>query len=527
MRRIIIAAAILMLLSPSIIYAAEQDQSGLPMYADRSDSSPGEIGQTEIPLGTIPTQHSTGTYSMEADQLSHEEISTAPQKRGFLDFFSFFRFKSSAEKTETFKKDNVPELSNKPDATSMPIVSGSGDAGGAVMSSEELAHDSLSSNPQASSLLGLIPSDDTAPMMNAVMANKNASPGELHGGIKSNGNVRVDQPSADEISHQELSISLQDKGMFNLYTVSKEMPSENRMATAPDGQTLVAQTDPEELSHQALTAVIQKNETFYMVKTSGVLPIMDQSFRDFIDYGGSISFSAGKQIKEKLSITLNMDIVMMTGDWSIKGDTQSIQVAAEEWYPGYYPGVDVVITPEDLPDENLGTSYHGEAEALVINAESLKTVDIHTDMYLFPLSVNALYRFKTADRISAYATGGLGICAAIRDCNSKAIKGKYFLGPEYKATLNDSQAVTGMLLSLGAGVSIPVYDKLKFVAEASTTLYDLKSFDPILEISFTKPNPDYYPGSDLTKWSYEAPLKIGVFKEVYVTNVAVGFVVPF
>ncbi|HOS97049.1 MAG TPA: hypothetical protein PLU54_05290, partial [Deltaproteobacteria bacterium] len=363
-----------------------------------------------------------------------------------------------------------------------------------------------------------------AAMMSAVMSAGQSSPMDTPAITPKGGTAEARGTPSDEISHQDLSSSLQDKGVFNLYTVSREVPA----GAGTDGpQVLVAQTDPEELSHQALTAAIQKTDMFYSVKTSGVLPIMDSTFRDFLDYGGSISFGAGKQIKDNLSVSVNMDVVMLTGDWSIQGDTQSIRVAAEEWYPGNYPGVDVIITPEDLPDSNLGTSYHGEAEAVIINAENLKKINVHTDMYLFPVSVNALYRIKNTDRINAYVSGGLGYCVAIRDCNSNSIKGKYFQGPEYRATLKDSQAVTGLLLNLGAGVSIPVYDKLKFVAEASTTLYDLEAFDPVLEISFTKPNPSWYSGSDLSQWSYEDPLRVGVFGEVYVTNVSIGFVMPF
>jgi len=290
---------------------------------------------------------------------------------------------------------------------------------------------------------------------------------------------------------------------------------------------MVTQADSDKLSHQALANALQANDMFYFVTTGGSLPILDETFRDFIDYGASASFGAGKRITEKLSITATIGLSMMTGDWSVKGDRESIEVAAEEYYPGIVTEPGVVITPEDLDDVNLGISYHGDAEATITSAESLEKIDVHTDMYLFPVSINALYRIKQSDKFSAYAGGGLGFCVAIRDCDSSALKSKYFSGPEYKVSLNHSQTVTGLLVNLTAGIDVPIYEKLKFVAEASSTLYDLNSFDPILEISFTKPNPAWYEGSDLSQWSYEDPLRVGVFKEVYVTSLSAGFVMPF
>lgn len=292
--------------------------------------------------------------------------------------------------------------------------------------------------------------------------------------------------------------------------------------------TLASQTEPDELSHQALASVIQStDDKFYLITTSGTLPILDETFRDFLDYGAAVSFGAGKRLNDKLSLTATIGICMMTGDWSIKGDRESIEVAAEEYYPGIVSEPGVVITPEDLPDDNLGTSYHGDAEAIIISSESLESIDVHTDLYLFPISLNAIYKLKQSKKFNAYAAGGLGFCIAVRDCDSKAIKNKYFQGPEYRVNLNDSQTVTGLLVNLGAGMDIPINDKLKFVAEASTTLYDLEGFDPVLEVSFTKPNPAWYEGSDLSQWSYEDPLRIGVFEEVYVTNITAGFIMQF
>ena len=65
------------------------------------------------------------------------------------------------------------------------------------------------------------------------------------------------------------------------------------------------------------------------------------------------------------------------------------------------------------------------------------------------------------------------------------------------------------------------------MAEANTSLYSLRNFDPIMEISYKVPNPDWYEGSDLSQWNYETPLEIGVFQETFISSVMIGIVIPF
>jgi opacity protein-like surface antigen len=293
--------------------------------------------------------------------------------------------------------------------------------------------------------------------------------------------------------------------------------------------TLVAQAGTEDLSHQALATAIQDKDRFYFIKTGAVVPILDKDFRQFLDYGASVSVGAGKHINENLSVSVSLDIVMFTGDWSIGGDRKSIEVAAESWAPGIInqPGQTTIIA-EDLPDTNLGIGYHSDAEGIITSSESLKQIDVHTDFYLFPITVNALYKFHPIGKITPYAGGGLGYCMAIRDSDSKALKSKYFSGPDYDITLNNSQTSNGVLLNFLGGLNIPIYKKLTFVAEASTTLYDLKSFDPILEISIKTPqNPSNLGGNDVTTYSYEEPKRIGVFTQEFVGKFSVGLVMPF
>ena len=150
---------------------------------------------------------------------------------------------------------------------------------------------------------------------------------------------------------------------------------------------------------------------------------------------------------------------------------------------------------------------------------------MHTDLYLFPVTINALYKFQPIGKISPYVGGGLGYCLATRDSDSRALKSKYFEGPDYDITFNNSQTSKGLLLNLLGGVSIPVYQNLTFVAEANTTWYDLKSFDPILEISIKTPSK--LVGNDVTTYSYETPKRIGVFTQEFVGNISIGLVMPF
>jgi opacity protein-like surface antigen len=304
--------------------------------------------------------------------------------------------------------------------------------------------------------------------------------------------------------------------------------------TKPDtvlknSQALVAQAGTEDLSHQALAAAIQDKDRFYFIKTGGAVPILDKSFRQFLDYGASVSFGAGKHINENLSVSVSLNIVMLTGDWSIGGDRKSIEIAEESWAPGLInqPG-QTIINAEDLPGENLGIGAHSEGTYQITSSESLKQIDVHTDLYLFPITVNALYTFHPIGKITPYAGGGLGYCLAVRDSDSRAIKSKYFIGPEYNIAMNNSQTSNGMLLNFLCGLNIPIYKKLTFVAEANTTWYDLKTFDPILEISFKTPQtPPNIGGNDVTTYSYETPKHIGVFTQELVGNFSVGLVMPF
>jgi opacity protein-like surface antigen len=295
------------------------------------------------------------------------------------------------------------------------------------------------------------------------------------------------------------------------------------------GILILSQSEPGELSHTALSSALQNKDLSYYVKTGGALPIYDKTFRDFIDYGASVAFGVEKKIQSDLSVSASFDFVIMTGNWKIKGDRQSIEVAAQEWTPGIQndPG-QLIINPEDAPEDNLGTGYHGIGRGIVTSSENLKTLDVHTDLYLFPFMVSALYQIHQEGKINPYVGGGVGYCIATRDTTSHAIKEKYFEGPDYAILRNTSQTVRGGVLQLLAGVLIPINDKMKFVAEANTTLFDLKSFDPILEISMKKTNPPFpLTGNDLTTFSYEEPMEFGVFHEQFITNLSVGIVMPF
>ena len=269
----------------------------------------------------------------------------------------------------------------------------------------------------------------------------------------------------------------------------------------------------------------RESDRFYFIKAGGSYAFYDEDFREFVDFGGAISVGVEQEVTEKLSARITLDLLMMKGDRRTGGDRESIVAAAEEYYPGYV-GDD--ITAEDLPDVNLGTSYFGGGEAVVISAESLQNIDVETTLYLLPITFNAVYWLhKEEEKMSPYIGGGLGFCLARREAESRAIKEKSFEGPEYRIDFNESQVVTGLLLQFFAGIEIPFKDNIKLVAEANTSLYSLRNFDPILEISYKTENPDWYEGSDLSTWSYETPLEIGVFQETFISSVMIGIVIPF
>lgn len=495
------------------------------------------MNSTSLP--SIINAENAHSLSLQAEvgDLSHQEISPAPQKDSIIGLFDIFRmFKGeSASQNEQLVLAYKRETSVAPENTSIPVLVDSSSTN-IQADPSEITHQALSETPQDVITLENFQFGDSSLVVSATTQEYNDQKG-----IPAASSQQVEE----DLTYQKLSSTIHENGMFNLYTTSKEIPTNTLDVETSDAmaqqtaverkQTLLAQTDNDDISHQALATTLQYRDLFYSVAVSGSVPLHDETFRDFIDYGASVSFAAAKKLNENVSVTANIGIMLMTGDWSIDGDRDSIEVAAETWIsgeasnPGNINHSDI-IEAEDIPvspNGDLGISYHSEAEGLITSSESLKTIDVHTDMYILPITINALYQFKSESKIKAYAGGGLGFCMATRDTNSKALKEKNFEGPEYRVKFNDTETVYGRVLQFIAGLSIPAYDKLTFYAEANTMLYDLSAFDPILEVSFKTPNPSWYAGSDLSTWSYEDPLRIGVFNEVFVTSFAVGFTVPF
>lgn len=270
-----------------------------------------------------------------------------------------------------------------------------------------------------------------------------------------------------------------------------------------------------------------RDQTFsYSIKTGGAFAVYDSDFRDFLDHGLSVSLGAKKKIKEKISFLVSLDVVMLRGEWDTGSNRESIIMEAEETFPGFNePGV----TAEGISSENLGSSFHGEGEAIITNSELLRRVDLDTTLYIVPLSFNVIYEHHGGDkkRINPYVGGGLGFCMATREVESDAIKEQSYLGPEYRIMLDDSETVFGQLLQVFAGIEIPFKHNIRLVAEASTAMYDLDNFDPVLEVSHRTRNPDYYGGDDLSSFPAENPVKIGVFEQEIISTFSIGVVVPF
>jgi len=268
-----------------------------------------------------------------------------------------------------------------------------------------------------------------------------------------------------------------------------------------------------------------RDQTFsYSIKSGGAFAVYDSDFRDFLDYGLSVSLGAKKKIKEKISFLASLEVIMLTGEWDTGSNRETIVMEAEEHWPGFDGDS---ISPEDI--ENLGSSYHGEGEAVITSAELLRRVDLDTTLYIVPLSFNLVYEHHGGDKkkINPYVGGGLGFCMARREVESKAIKEQSFQGAEYRISLDDSETVFGQLLQVFAGIEVPFKNGIRFVAEASTAMYDLDNFEPVLEVSYTREPPDWYQGDDLSQFTNEDPIKVGVFEQEIISSFSIGIVVPF
>lgn len=262
----------------------------------------------------------------------------------------------------------------------------------------------------------------------------------------------------------------------------------------------------------------------YFLKAGGAYACYDEDFRDFLDYGGTISFGIEQQLKKKLSASIVVDLTMLKGKWGTSGDRESIEIAAEEWHPGFYEVPNVVITAEDLPAENLGTSSHGGIVLTIDSADSLKSIDVKTTLYLLPVTVNALYSIHDEARFRSYMGGGIGFCLASREVDLIALKEESAGGAINLIKENTHEMVTGIVLHLFAGIEIPLKDRLNFVVEAKTALYDLENYDPVLSVSYRDESIE---NPTVTSFSYQQPLEIGVFQEEFVSSLMIGIVVPF
>lgn len=298
--------------------------------------------------------------------------------------------------------------------------------------------------------------------------------------------------------------------------------------TPPASAMSSALTQDEEILVQAprKKQEIQEQVFSYSIRSGGAFAVYDSDFRDFLDYGVSFSLGAKKKIKEKISFLTSLEVIMLSGEWESGSNRETIIMEAEETFPGYNGAG---ISPEDIPDENLGSSYHGDGEAIITSAELLRSIDLDTTLYIVPLSFNVMYEHHGGDKkkINPYIGGGLGFCMARREVESKAIKEQSFEGADYSISLDDSETVFGQLLQVFAGIEIPFKNNIRLVAEASTAMYDLENFEPVLEVSYTRENPDYYDGDPMSSWSYEEPLQVGVFKQEIISSFSIGIVVPF
>jgi len=340
------------------------------------------------------------------------------------------------------------------------------------------------------------------------------------------------QARSTDHSPQDISEALD---IFQGYTTSSSTPvfsgpcpyGVRKQQTCAEERLLSLSTDDTLIVDIPSTEDIKKDlDRFYFIKSGGALPILDEDFRDLYDYGMSVTMGMEKKVNEKLSVIAAVDIVMLNGKWDMnRGRAETMYVESEETQIGFSPEQ---VEAEEIPAENLGTEYIAEAEAVVTSAESVKNIDIDSTMYILPVTISALYRIHEEGTISPYFGGGFGLCLAYREAKSKTLKENSYQGPNYLIEMDKADTVMGSLFQLFAGVELPVKRTFKIVAQANTTFYDLKTFNPILEVSHKQRDPDWYHSEDpLSSWSNEEPLDVGVFGEEYVSSLSIGFVMPF
>lgn len=262
----------------------------------------------------------------------------------------------------------------------------------------------------------------------------------------------------------------------------------------------------------------------YIVQSGGSIPIYDQDFRDFVDHGATITLGMKQKVMPHLYATPTLGFTLLNGNWDLEKSRQAITIEEQDYNTTYGD-----ISPEDVNPVNTGEGYMSGGEAVVTNPEFLQSIDLETSMFIIPLTLNLTYQLHDdgVRKINPYVGGGIGFCVAKRDVESSTLKEKRYAGPNYFLDFNSDQTVTGQVLQFFAGIEIPFQKNMKIFAESTTTLYNLKDFDPILSIAYKKPNPAYYQGSDLQTWTLENPIDIGVFREEYVTSLSIGLIVPF
>lgn len=270
----------------------------------------------------------------------------------------------------------------------------------------------------------------------------------------------------------------------------------------------------------------------YFVQAGGVLPIYDEDFREFVDYGASITLGIKREITSRLFLVPTIGMTLLNGDWNSGQEREGIFADSGLYFPNYPDMTD----PEDLPDENQGVGYSTGGEGFILSSELLRHIDLKTSLYILPVAINVVYRLhgEGEKKINPYIGGGLGVCVAWREVESRTLKEKYYQatpqgsgGPVYSLTYNDNQTVTGQLLQVFGGIEVPFGGNMKFVANIATTLYDLRQFEPILELSASRPNPAWNEGPQPVTFSYEDSLEVGVFREEWVSSASIGVVVPF
>jgi hypothetical protein len=261
MKKIIVFALILILALTHIVSASDGDQLPESTIEGQTISSQLSSPSTDLSDTLLPAPSVLQANGMRKpqDDLSHEDITSAPQRRGFLqlfNIFSLFKTNKTTQPIEPAIKTSELAALKEPGTTSPPDIARKNNNTEAPQAvSDELIHQVLSSEIQGKGTFGLIKPDGTMPLQIS-----ESTPNQKTGAVDLTSSSVTDGPKSDlknssqkepdDISHQSLNTKVQGRGIMSIFfshdsaenpTISNQ-PYSMKGATTPDDASKNSQT---------------------------------------------------------------------------------------------------------------------------------------------------------------------------------------------------------------------------------------------------------------------------------------------